>query len=120
MAWRLKSLTTPIAYMITVPTVDPFICANSGFISRAQDHPPYEGGYNYGDAWTSYNTIKENPLNSSWRCRDWRIESAGPDMQQQAASVPSYNSSNGLVSNGDIQRLGPPAHYPGDASPVGK
>lgn len=118
-ARRLNPLTTPISYMSTVPAVDPFITANSG-ITREQSHSAYNVGYNYGDAYSSAVTLKQKPLSADWRCSEWRIESAGPDGIQHAAAIPSYDPSNGLISLGDIQRLGPRTSYPCNASLVGK
>ena len=117
---RLNPLTTPVAYMGSVPQVDPFVKAPSGLLIREQTHDAYKVGYNYGDAWTSYNTLGETVLSKDWRCSEWRIESAGPDGLQEAAFVPTYQSSNGLRSSGDIQRLGPPVSKPCDTSLVGR
>ncbi|MFB3789112.1 MAG: type II secretion system protein [bacterium] len=118
-AWRLRPLTTPVAYMSSVPYIDPFVTSANG-ITREQPHSAYEVGYNYGEAYSSAVTMKQRPLSADWRCSEWRIESAGPDGIQHAASIPSYESSNGLNSLGDIQRLGPRTAYPCDASLVGK
>ena len=118
-AWRLRPLTTPVAYMSSVPYIDPFVTSANG-IKKEQPHSAYEVGYNYGEAYSSAVTAKQKPLSADWRCSEWRIESAGPDGIQHAASIPSYESSNGLNSLGDIQRLGPRTAYPCDASLVGK
>ncbi len=117
---RLIPLTTPVAYMSSVPQIDPFVRSSSNLLIREQSHDAYNEGYNYGDAWTSYNTLKQATLSSDWRCSEWRIESAGPDALQQAASVPSYDSTNGLNSGGDIQRVGPRVSRPCDDSLVGR
>ncbi|MBZ0256858.1 prepilin-type N-terminal cleavage/methylation domain-containing protein [bacterium] len=117
-AWRLRPLTTPVSYMSNVPTVDPFITSQSGIVTE-QSNAAYELGYNYGDAYSSAVTMKQIPLSADWRCSEWRIESAGPDGQQQAAAVPSYNGTNGLLSSGDIQFRGPRTGYPCNDSLVG-
>ena len=65
---RLNPLTTPIAYMGSIPIDDPFIRSSSGILIRTQDHDAYNYGYNYGDAWTSYNTLGQSPLSADWRC----------------------------------------------------
>ncbi len=114
---RLYPLTSPISYMGSVPE-DPFMKSSNGMLIKQQTHDAYDG-YNYGDAWTSYNTLKQTSLSADWRCSKWRIESAGPDAVQNAGGIPTYQGSNGLRSPGDIQRRGAPVSKPCDRSLIG-
>lgn len=117
---RLFSLTTPIAYMGSVPQ-DPFIYGAPG-IRRDNTQDQAYNTYDYVDAWTTVNWPKvDNPtLNISFRCSEWRLASAGPDGTMTYGSVPSYTASNGLVSGGDIVRTGPTASYKCDRTLVNK
>lgn len=96
LARRMIPLTTPLAYIATVP-MDPF------FIKGAyvQDNVTVDS-YDYFDEVSSRN-------GHVWRWtlfgRKWRITSAGPDLRQTWASQPPYDGSNGLRSNGDIARI---------------
>ena len=118
---RMHPLTTPIAYMGSVPQ-DPFIYGSPGLRIDNSQHQAYNT-YDYVDAWSTVNfpTRAANPtLGSSFRCGEWRLASSGPDGTMTYGSVPSYSSSNGLKSEGDLVRTGPRARYNCDKSLVGK
>ncbi len=97
-ATRFYALSTPVAYINFYPD-DPF-------------GSPQEAGtfhtetYDYYD-WTSVQMNNLNPI--STRGAYWRIASAGPDKIQNVGTVVDYDGSNGLISRGDIVRLGPQA-----------
>lgn len=114
---RLNALTTPISYMSSIGR-DPFLKTIGGEALVEQDHWAYDS-YDYVDAWTAYNTSGASSLGSSYRCGEWRIASAGPDGKQTYGSVPSFNSTNGTNSEGDITRVGPKVSRPCDDSLVG-
>ncbi len=115
---RLIPLTTPISYMASVPQ-DPFIFGPPGQRVDDSQHPAYVT-YDYVDAWASVNYSGATMLGNSFRCGEWRIASAGPDGTMTYASVPSFESSNGLNSWGDLVRVGPRTSYPCDESLIGR
>ncbi len=103
---RFYRLTTPVAYLSSVPK-DPFVSESS---------PDYN---HWGHAYDYVNSYDGNI--TGWG-HEWRINSWGPDQRngwggQRWGSCdngePSgnfvYNSSNGLVSAGDIIWVGPKA-----------
>ena len=117
---RLFPLTTPIAYLATVPQ-DPFIYGPPGMRLDDSQHVAYNT-YDYVDAWATAH-YPSNPnirLGSSFRCGMWRLASAGPDGTMTYCSVHTFHSSNGLISSGDFCRVGPRASYDCDASLIGK
>ncbi len=115
---RLAPLTTPISYMSSVPQ-DPFLKRIHGARLNEDQHEAYDT-YDYVDAWTAFNTNGQTILNSSYRCSEWRLASAGPDGTQTYGSVSSFDPSNGVNSEGDIVRTGPRVSRPCDDSLVGK
>jgi len=117
-SWRLHPLTTPISYMTTVGQ-DPFLVKIGGEMLVAQEHWAYDS-YDYVDARSMIVSLKGTSLDTSIRCSEWRIASAGPDGLQTYGRVLSFNASNGLKSVGDIVQVGPRAAYPCDQSLVGK
>ncbi len=114
---RLFPLTSPIAYIGSIPQ-DPFIYGAPGLrVDNVQDQA--YNTYDYVDAWATINWQNATALGSSFRCGMWRLASAGPDGTMTFGSIPSYDSSNGLKSQGDIVRVGPRASYRCDESLVG-
>jgi len=102
---RLRPLTTPIAYITTIP-MDIFgIHANDpnydsyDYVDEESGHrffsPPYDYQWTYGHAWI--------------------MNSMGPDLINQFRSIgwPDmfYDPTNGTVSTGDIVRAGPRGQY---------
>lgn len=92
-------LTTPIAYMSSIP-IDPFFMGATGRATHVKKEPvfQYMGPPNHRNAeWPRNNTV-------------YTITSLGPDQEdQQAWSYRSdrvypyvYNASNGVISKGDI------------------
>jgi hypothetical protein len=114
----LHPLTTPIAYMSTIGQ-DPFLKKIGGQTLVTQEHWAYDT-YDYVDAHSGIVTLKGSSLDSSYRCSEWRMASAGPDGLQTYGRVFAFNASNGLRSVGDIVQVGPKSSYPCDTSLVGK
>lgn len=115
---RLVPLTTPIAYIASVPQ-DPFIYGPPGARVVEDQHEAYVT-YDYANAWASIHYHGRTMLHVPFRCSEWRIASAGPNGLMTYGSVPQYDASNGLISDGDILRLGPRSSYPCDDSLVGR
>ena len=97
-ATRFYALSTPIAYINFYPD-DPFGTPSDG-------RSFHTATYDYYD-WTSVTMNNLNP--ASTRGAYWRIASAGPDKVQNVGTVVDYDGSNGLISRGDIVKLGPQA-----------
>lgn len=99
---RLNPLTNPMPYMTSIP-VDPFL--------SVWEYEAYTT-YDYVDAWSSINYKKDEILDISFRCSEWRLASAGPDGRVTFGSAFSYDMSNGIRSTGDIVRTGPKTDFP--------
>jgi type II secretion system protein G len=111
---RLFPLTTPVAYITTIPRKDPF-----------QDKiiPGTYDTYDYVDAESFARAGDPEP---SFRSRgaEWRISSAGPDcintyggptyLTSPANPGYDYDPTNGTISKGDIVLVGPKSHYLGN------
>ena len=102
---RLYRLTTPIAYISSIPR-DPFAT-----FSNPADFEQWGWAYDY------VNNYQGGPTGHAWG-HAWRLNSWGPDnvngwSGQRDGSCPGgepdfiYQSSNGLVSKGDIVWVGP-------------
>jgi len=112
---RLIPLTTPIAYMSSVPQ-DPFVYGPPGARMDNTQHEAYVT-YDYIEA-DSEQRLKSLPLGPAWRCCGWRVNSYGPDGTNDVAAL-TYDASNGLRSKGDLIRLGPKSSLPCDKSWIG-
>ena len=111
---RLFPLSTPVAYITSIPSKDPF-----------QDKiiPDMYDSYDYVDAESFARNGDPEP---SFRSRgaEWRISSAGPDCintyggpaYMNPVNNPGYDydPTNGTISKGDIVKLGPKSHYQGN------
>ena len=115
---RFYPLTTPIAYISSVPQ-DPFIYGPPGARIDESQHEAYTT-YDYVESGSTIRVRKVTILSPSRRCAEWRISSAGPDGTNTYGNVYSYDMSNGLRSFGDIIRVGPRISFPCDDSLVGK
>lgn len=115
---RLIPLTTPIAYIPAVPQ-DPFLYGPPGMRINEDQAAAYVT-YDYTDAWSRIHYRKVSVLPPQARCAEYKVTSAGPDYTNTWGSTTTYDVSNGLVSWGDIIRLGPRSSYPCDDSLVGK
>ncbi|MGI6457945.1 MAG: type II secretion system protein [bacterium] len=102
------ALTTPIAYMSSIP-LDPFVIKDNP--QRPNDHSHFYPGWNVfeviksGSAWGGP-TVRD-AVQSGARML---TVSSGPDKHEDIASQTGlfpYNSSNGLISEGDIYRFTP-------------
>ncbi len=92
---RFSALTTPISYISYYPA-DPFG-------QPRQDGVFHTETYDYYD-WTSAKIANNAP--QSTRGAYWRIASAGPDKIQLVGTQVDYDASNGMLSLGDIVRVG--------------
>ena len=111
---RLIPLTTPISYMTSVPSDDPF---------EERYMPETYDTYDYVDAESFAIRGDEEP---SYRVRgaDWRVCSVGPDrkntyggpMDQNMWDNPGfdYDPTNGIISKGDIVIVGSKSRYAGN------
>jgi prepilin-type N-terminal cleavage/methylation domain-containing protein len=100
-------LTTPIAYLTSVPR-DIFHNAQladgtsfSWLYFCAQ--PPYEQGYKIGMMWGGYADNWNLPVSN--KMTRWGMESQGPDMAYwltKPSKEPLYDPTNGIISDGDI------------------
>ncbi|HPO99342.1 MAG: prepilin-type N-terminal cleavage/methylation domain-containing protein [Candidatus Omnitrophica bacterium] len=115
---RFYPLTTPIAYMSSVPQ-DPFIYGPPGARINENQDAAYTT-YDYVESRGSIKFAGVTVLPPSRRCAEWRISSAGPDGTNTYGNYYSYDASNGLRSFGDIVRTGPRMSFPCDSSLVGK
>jgi len=111
---RLVPLTTPVAYLSSIPGRDPF---------PDQDMPDTYDTYDYVDA---ESFAARGDAEPSYRVRgaEWRLSSAGPDrvntyggpVELTSWENPGfdYDPSNGTVSKGDIVLVGPKSRYAGN------
>ncbi|MGI6456971.1 MAG: type II secretion system protein GspG [bacterium] len=104
---RFYPLTTPVAYMSSVPT-DPF------FNDLMEVDPDFFDTYDYFDNWSTVNFDNGVP-GSGTRGFSWRLASAGPDgiqcwgglnCNKEGRTGIDYDTSNGVVSSGDVVTVG--------------
>jgi prepilin-type N-terminal cleavage/methylation domain-containing protein len=97
---RFIPLTTPVAYIASVPDDTFKIMAGTAFNYRA---------FNYDDAASYLCAGAGLPLYPwmpiSFTYRKWQIVSTGPDLKLDWSAL--YDPTNGTISNGDIFRVGP-------------
>jgi len=86
----LTPLTTPIAYISSVPK-DPFI-ANAAW---PETYVYYCDMKDYGPVWSGYNV-------GTWK---WGLWGFGPNGRSDWGEM--YDPTNGTISNGDVHRFGP-------------
>ncbi len=101
--YRFHILTTPVAYISTVP-IDPFQTATPQQINSSLG-TIWDGGYVYDDASRSGQT-----LNVYGKSYQYTVRSPGPALDwslAHASYVNYYSISNGLTSLGVIAYLGP-------------
>ena len=106
--------------MRSVPQ-DPFVLGASDLYHHDVHHPAYDT-YDYVDAWATVHHPNYQPeliLGGSFRCGEWRLVSAAPDAIMTFGLAPSYSSSNGLRSSGDLIRVGPRSQFKCDPSLIG-
>ncbi|MEW6234023.1 MAG: type II secretion system protein [Candidatus Omnitrophota bacterium] len=105
---RFIPLTTPVSYMSAIPS-DPF------WNQLSAERPDFFDTYDYFDNWSGVNYDK-GEAGSGTRGYSYRLASAGPDnvmcwgnpshFFDAKHSGADYNSSNGVVSDGDIVTVG--------------
>ncbi|MBI1390089.1 MAG: prepilin-type N-terminal cleavage/methylation domain-containing protein [bacterium] len=109
-------LTSPVAYMSSIlPDVFQADDVLQGDALHRIGGPNGPLTYDYGTdvfhGYTGANRTNNHPWYKAWRNSEWKIGSCGPDLKylnvNTAAgwsSASYYNSSNGLISAGDIYR----------------
>jgi len=107
--WIYPVLTTPIAYLSTIP-LDPF---------TIKDTPQRVAHGHYYPGWNVFEVVKVStwggkPVQDAVRAGAHMLTvSSGPDRHEDIATqnggLLPYNGSNGLNSNGDIYRFTPGA-----------
>lgn len=110
--WRMVALTTPIAYMSSLP-LTPFKAAtysHSGGSIPIIANPGSEYDTAYLDGW--YNNIGPRLAGSHPETTRWHLRDAGPDKDFTNAingiqNMFPYEATNGTISIGDIWRFGP-------------
>jgi len=108
---RLRRLTTPIAYIATLPkdifsdTLDPAQASSLGFFHYVEKKS--EDAWFRSD-WHSAHSNLQTSANASLDVPGglaWHIRSVGPDKELDYGFP--YDMTNGLISNGDIDVWGP-------------
>ena len=92
LSFRVKHITTPVAYIATIPA-DPFPDA-----VHESEFPP--GAVDTFDYWDT--TSSEGRTNRTLFGAMWRLASAGPDLSQVWGHDGPYDPSNGTRSQGDL------------------
>jgi prepilin-type N-terminal cleavage/methylation domain-containing protein len=102
---RLVPLTTPIAFMTTIPQ-DPYPNSASGL--------NVDEVFDYVDKATTETILPAVwgpfPAPESGYNKQWRLQSLGPDLVESLTTSPTpveYDPTNGSTSFGDIHRYGP-------------
>ena len=117
--WRLKFLTTPIAYIPTLPT-DPFVMWDSAMRATHNATDAYFIGGQLVYPLTYDYALREAPdrveLDEVWEtiCTDpastsWAMRGVGPDLNGESLGIPwpAYDPTNGTSSKGHIYWSGP-------------
>ncbi|MGI8906875.1 MAG: prepilin-type N-terminal cleavage/methylation domain-containing protein [Candidatus Sumerlaeaceae bacterium] len=118
---RFKRLTTPIAYITSIP---PDVFRPSGFgVSNTGDLDTQYDSFDYWNAFDFVNGAAYDTTTGNWRGAGltsgatWRVVSAGPDkvnffgggyvgqMGANASFGLDYDPTNGTVSRGDVVRV---------------
>ncbi|RJP22525.1 MAG: prepilin-type N-terminal cleavage/methylation domain-containing protein [Candidatus Omnitrophota bacterium] len=115
---RLFPLTTPIAYMSSVP-VDPFLYGPPGTRINDEQLWAYDT-YDYVDVWSCFEWGGLTIVTLPFRCSEWKVTSAGPDATNTYGRAYKFDVTNGLRSWGDIIRIGPRSSLPCEDEYVGK
>lgn len=109
-SWKLYLLTTPVAYISAIPD-DPFapiLATDNGYNAVLSAYgTPLKKFYIYHGP----DTFGNNPRMIKLGIK-WVLTSLGPDHgwfdgPGGSASYPRYDQSNGLISRGNIERVGP-------------
>jgi type II secretion system protein G len=114
---RFHPLTTPVAYLSSVPQ-DPFIYGAPGARVNENQDVAYIT-YDYTEAWSRIHFGGLSVVPAQARCADYKLTSAGPDFTNTWGNTVTYKPSNGMRSQGDLIRLGARTPYPCDDSFVG-
>ncbi len=115
---RLYPLTTPIAYMSSIP-IDPFLYGPPGTRINDEQSTNYDT-YDYVDIWSHFAYAGMTIVTLPFRCCEWKVTSSGPDATNSWGRAYTFDVSNGLRSWGDIIRTGPRSSLPCEDEYVGK
>lgn len=104
-AERMVRLTTPVAYITSLPE-DPFPDLSNNFNPlKTYDYLDFEStGTVLTVVWDAFPGHPDAPN------KKWRIQSLGPDKKEALMIGPEpveYDPTNGTISGGDIHRYGP-------------
>ncbi|MGC9328033.1 MAG: prepilin-type N-terminal cleavage/methylation domain-containing protein [Candidatus Hinthialibacter sp.] len=105
---RLAQLTTPVAYMSTIPE-DKFnnVVLETASSEVLNTYPYWEP--NFADTYRNPSRLGRHFKDQQHPNDQWALMSYGPDGDFEAAGggdLAPFQSSNGLLSNGDIMRFG--------------
>jgi prepilin-type N-terminal cleavage/methylation domain-containing protein len=108
----LRPLTTPIAYMSSVPAESPFGVLTDVFPDAVYEFHGYHytGGKSFENERTFYSSLAPHPV-SGWKDAHYLLLCIGPTKRpsNRRADSPGlipYDPTNGTVSNGDIIYVG--------------
>lgn len=119
--WRYRPLTTPVSYISSSATKDPFLDERWETTADADKPIYYYELINYGGVYVKLTRWYESGATTQYRgnLRSYYywLGSCGPNRSTNADSGPSadkcpcdcffeYDPTNGLISNGDVVRLG--------------
>lgn len=118
-SYRLRRLTTPIAY---INQVIPDVFVKDGRAKPLPNKNAFYDTFDYADWYYGKEVLKGVASGGRTSGGAWRLSSAGPDMVQAygGAMVGSaynylgvdYDATNGTISTGDIVRVGGVARTP--------
>lgn len=103
---RFYRMTTPVAYISSIP-IDPFASH-----ANPQDFQQWGNAYDYVNAYRDGNTWSPNGWGHVWRLNSWGPDGINSWGGQRDGQCPNgkpnflYQSSNGLISYGDIVWVG--------------
>ncbi len=115
---RLFPLTTPVAYISSVP-IDPFLYGPPGTRINDEQDEAFDT-YDYVDIWSCFKFRGMTIVTVPFRCSEWKVTSAGPDATNTWGRAFKFDITNGLRSWGDIIRIGPLSSLPCEKELVGK
>ncbi len=104
---RLSKLTTPVAYMSSVPEDKFNTLELQSAASQLNTYPYWEPGF--ADGYRSLSGLGRHFKGQDKPNKVWALMSYGPDGDFEAAGggdLAPFETSNGLTSNGDIMRFG--------------
>jgi prepilin-type N-terminal cleavage/methylation domain-containing protein len=112
--WYMRVLTTPVAYMTTLPAIDPFGDPDLILFGK-YFYEDYSNKFFWGDSCGMGSTPPNQPFCNPYdtfvqnfrKCFRWAMRSYGPDRVYDWSDTRVYDTSNGTISRGEIVRVGP-------------